>query len=86
MIISRNDEIGYHERRGLDRGHSAIEIDSRKERRRIRRRVGKLNARCIMLPRRCIEARNDYGMVAGPRNPRVIDRDLWYTAECPVMR
>jgi len=36
--------------------------------------------------RRVAVSRRGMIMVAGPRNPRVMDHDLWYTAECPVMR
>lgn len=55
---------------------------------RQKKRSRKLNARGTASPRRRRVAVSRRGMimVAGPRNPWVMDHDLWYTAECPVMR
>ncbi|CAL1688096.1 unnamed protein product [Lasius platythorax] len=53
--------------------------------RRRRRRAGNL---MLVVPQLCTVAVSRRGMimVASPRNPRVMDHDLWYTTECPVMR
>lgn len=54
---------------------------------RQKKRSRKLNARGTASPRRRVAvSRRGMIMVAGPRNPWVMDHDLWYTAECPVMR